>query len=241
MRAEVRHQLKQDRFSKTTFQVAEKTVHWSVEHKNKLVLGLAAILIVAAVAIGGWYYLNQQDQKASFELSQAVRTLDTPIRPSGTPPQPEFPSFASSKERATEAGKQLQGIVDKYPHTHTADVARYFLGVNAAQEGDYGTAERTLQSVAGLRDQDLSSLAKFAMASVYRGENRNSQAIDIYNALIAKPSSTVSKVAAQLELGATYEAASRPQDAQRIYQQVQKDNPSSQAGQLAAEKLQALK
>ena len=108
MRAETRHQLKQDRFSRTTIDVAEATVHWSVEHKNKLIAGIVAAVAIVALGIGGWYYLNQQDLKASSELSQAVRTMGTQLRPANMPPQPDFPSFASAKERATAAQTQLQ-------------------------------------------------------------------------------------------------------------------------------------
>ncbi len=242
MRAEVRHQLKQDRFSQATFEAAGKTVDWSAKHKSILAAAAVAVLVLAGLGFGGWYYLNQQDQKASMDLNQAVRTMDTSLRPAGMPPQPDFPTFASSKERATQARQQLQAIVDKYPHTHTADLARYFLGLTEAELGDKTAAEQTLKAVAGLHNEDLSSLGKFALASVDRSQNRNPQAIDLYNALIAKPSSTVSKSAAQLELAATYEAAQRPADAKRIYEQVQKENPAgSQAAQAAANKLQALK
>jgi hypothetical protein len=55
VRAETRHQLKQDAFSRVTIGAAEKTAHWSVEHRNTLaVAGIAVVVILAAVA-GGWY------------------------------------------------------------------------------------------------------------------------------------------------------------------------------------------
>ena len=241
MRAETRHQLKQDRFSRATIDVAEKTVHWSVEHQNKLVVAGIAVLVIAGLALGSWYYLNQQDQKASREFSQAVRTLDTPVRPPNMPPQPDQPSFASSKERATAAHKKFQEIVDKYPHTHAADFAHYFLGLTSADMGDNAAAERELQQVASYRNADLSALAKFALASVYRNTNREKQAIDVYKQIIAKPTATVGKVMAQMELAATYQTSNMPLEAKRIYEQIQKENPASEAAQMASAKLQALK
>ena len=60
---------------------AEATVHWTEEHKSKLIVGGLILAVVLAAAFGGWYYLNQQDQKASLLLNQAVRTLDTPVAP----------------------------------------------------------------------------------------------------------------------------------------------------------------
>ena len=241
MRAETRHQLKQDRFSRVTIDAAERTAHWSVEHKNKLIVAAVVVLVVAGAAVGSWYYLNQQDQKASVEMSQAVRTLNTPVRPPNMPAQPEAPSFASSVERATAAHKQFQAIVDKYPHTHSADFARYFLGLTAAGLGDSASAERELQKVISSADSELAALAKMALASVYRNTGRNKQAVDLYKQLAAKPTSTVGKVTAQMELAATYQSDNQPLEAKRIYEIIQKENPASEAAQMALAKLQELK
>ena len=91
MRAQARHQLKEDKFSKTTIRVAENTVHWTQEHQSKLILAAGILVVVVAAVIGGWYYLNRQDQQASLGLSQALRTLDTPIRLPVRPPRRKYP------------------------------------------------------------------------------------------------------------------------------------------------------
>ena len=49
MRAETRHQLKQDRFSKATIEAAEKTVHWTVEHESKLIVAAIVVVVIAAI------------------------------------------------------------------------------------------------------------------------------------------------------------------------------------------------
>jgi len=241
VRAETRHQLKEDRFSRATIDAAERTAHWSVEHKNSLIVAGVAALLIAAIGVGSWYYLSQQDQSASLEMSQAVRTLNMPVRPSNMPAQADAPSFASVAERATEAHKKFQAIVDKYPHTHSADFARYFLGLTAADLGDKAGAERELQKVISSANGDVAALAKMALASVYRNSGRNKQAIDLYKALVAKPTSTVGKATAELEMAATYQADNQPLEAKRIYQTIQKESPTSQAAQMAGSKLQELK
>ena len=53
MRAETRHQLKQDRFSRATIDVAEKTVHWTVEHQSKLIVGAVILLALVTALLGG--------------------------------------------------------------------------------------------------------------------------------------------------------------------------------------------
>jgi len=241
VRAETRHQLKQDRFSKVTFEAAESAAHWSVEHQSKLIAAVIAVIVIGGIAFGGWYYLNSQDEKASAEFSTAVRTWETSLRPAGVPPQPGSDSFASAQERATAARKQFQAIVDKYPRTHTADMARYFVGLASAQLGDNAAAERSLQEAAHSSNADLAALGKFALASVYRAENKDAQAIDLYKQLMDRRTLVVSKATAQLELASFYESRQKPDEAKKIYDQVAKENPSTEAASLAQRRIAALK
>lgn len=241
MRAEARRQLKQDKFSRATIQVAESTVHWTVEHQGKVIAASIVLVVAIAAVLGGWYFLEKQDEKASVDFGKAIQTMDTPVRPVGMPAQPDQPSFASSNERATESRQQFQAIVSKYPHARTADFSRYFIGVTSATLGDNATAERELKGISSSHNEDLSGLAKMALASIYRNTNRNKDALDIYKQLIAKPTRTVSKPAAEMELAETYQAAGMTADAKKQYEQIQKESPTGPAAQLAGEKLQELK
>src|SRR5512142_3286815 len=72
VRAETRHQLKQDAFSRVTIGAAEKTADWTVEHRSTLIIAAIITVVLIGGVIGGWYYLNMQDEKASLELSVAV-------------------------------------------------------------------------------------------------------------------------------------------------------------------------
>jgi TolA-binding protein len=241
VRAETRHQLKEDRFRRGTMEAAEKTVDWTVQHQSKLIAAAIALVAIAAVAVGGWYYMNSQDEKASLEFSAATRTMELPVRPPGVPAQPGFESFASSQERATAARKQFQAIVDKYPHTKTADMALYFLGLTSSQLADYPAAERSLQAVENSSNKELAALAKLALASVLQAENKDTAVIDLYKQLIDKPTITVSKTTAQLELAQFYETRQKPDEAKRIYDQVQKENPASEAASLAQQRAGQIK
>jgi len=241
VRTETRHQLKQDRFSQATIDVAEKTVHWSAEHQYRLIVGGALLLLAVGAGLGGRYYLGERDQSASLALTQAVRTMNTPVRPANMPPDPEVTTFASNQERATAAHKQFQEIINKYPFTKASDFSHYFMGLNSSELGDNAAAERELQKVASYRDADLSSMGKLALASLYRSTNRATQAIDLYKQLIAKPSTTVSKVTAQMELAETYQTANQPLEAKRTYQEIQRENPSTEIAQMALQKMQDLK
>jgi len=224
-----------------TLDAAERTADWTVEHRSTVIIGAIAIVIALALGIGGWYYLNTQNEKASFDLSQAVRTLDTPLRQAGAPEQPDFPTFTSVKERSEAAKKQFQAIVDKYPHTRTADMAHYFLGVTATNLGDNAAAERNFKDVISSGNREVAAVAKSALASLYAQTNRTKDAIALYQELINKPTTSVGKVSAQLQLAEVYQNSNQPLDAKKIYEQVKKDNPGNEAGQLATQKLAELK
>ena len=236
MRADVRHHLKEDRFREVTAESA----HWAVEHRDTLMKAGIALLVVAALGIGGWLYVNHRDEAASAELNKAVRTYNTPLRPAGMPEQPGFPSFTSAAERAKKAHDQFQAIADQYSYTKSGEFARYFAGLTAMDMGDNAGAERTLKQTADSSNNDLSALAKMALAALYRDTNRDTQAIDLYKQLTDKPSSTVSKQTAQVELAGLYAAKQQPKEAQRIYEQLQKENPNTEFAALASAKLQEL-
>ena len=204
---------------------------------------IAAVVAVVLLggAIGGWYYLNAQDEKASADLSIAVRTMDTQLRPAGTPEQPDFPTFTSSKERAEAARKQFQAIVSKYPHTRTADMAHYFVGVTSQSLSDNAAAEKNFKEVISAGNREVASVAKDALAALYGQTNRAKDAAALYQELINKPTASVSKVTAQLQLAELYQNSNQPLDAKRIYEQIKKENPGNEAAEIATQKLAQLK
>jgi thioredoxin-like negative regulator of GroEL len=104
------------------------------------------------------------------------------------------------------------------------------------QAGDSAAAEREFKAVADSSDKEVAALAKMALASIYRGSNREADAAKIYKELADHPTATISKGTAQLELAEMYEKTD-PQQATTIYQQLQKDDPRSAAAQVAAQKL----
>jgi predicted Zn-dependent protease len=234
VRSSTRHQLKQDSFTEAT----KETFSWAVEHRRKLITGAIVVLAIVAVVLGTWAILQYRDQQASAKLGNAMRTLEAPVLPAGTPRQSDMVAFTSAAERGKAAVKQFGDIASQYGHTRSGKIARYFEGVAALDAGDNALAEKALADVSG--SEDLSSLAKFALASVYRRQNREADAIRLYKELIENPTSSVPKSTAQLELASVYEAK-QPQEAAKIYQQVAKDNPAGPAAELANARLQALK
>ncbi len=231
-----RHQLKEDKFAVAV----QEQVSWVVEHRNALITVGVVLGLLVVIAVGGFFYLQSRDDKASVALSAAMRVYDAPLRPANAPAQANFQTFTSSAERAKAAQAEFRKVEQNYPHTRSADFARYWVGVTAMEMGDYGTAQKELSELTRSRRDDLAPLAKYALASVYRSQGKSSEAIQIYKDLIEHPSTTVPKSTAQLELASMYDTT-QPAEAARIYDQIRKDDPASLAAQTATARLQGAK
>ena len=226
-----RRQLKEDKFAETAQDAAE----WAGEHRKLVTWTVSILIIVIVVTVGGWTWRSRQIEQANIDLSAALRTLSAPLRPAGTPAG-DTPSFTSIAERGQAAAKQLQATADKYSLVPPGKVARYLLGSAQLQAGNTAAAEQSFKTASNFSDKDIAALAKMALASIYNNSNRQADAIKIYKELSDHPTATVSKSTAQLALAEIYEKTD-PQEATKIYQQVQKDDPHSQAAQVAAQKL----
>ena len=120
-------------------------------------------------------------------------------------------------------------------------MAHYFLGVTAANLGDNAAAGRNFKLVASVGNHEVAAVAKSALASLYGQSHRTKEAAALYQELINKPTASVSKVTAQLQLAELYQNSNQPLEARKIYEQIKKENPGAEAGQLATQKLSQLK
>jgi len=231
-----RQELKQDRFKET----ADAAVHWTVEHRSKLVSGGIALAVILAIVIGGFWYVRHSEEQAAAGLGHALMIYNAPLRFPNQPADPQVQSFTSIAERAQAASEEFNKVASSYGFTRSGKYAKYFAGLAAIDMGNDKVAEEHLKYAAGVRDQDISSLAKQALAALYRDTSREADAIREYKDLIDHPSNSVPKATAQLQLADLY-TAKQPAEARKIYEQIAKDNPKTAIAELATQKSQALK
>jgi predicted negative regulator of RcsB-dependent stress response len=230
-----KRQLKEDRF-KTS---AADAVHWTEEHRQTLIVALIASAVILAAVVGGWAYIQHRNEVASFEVGQALRTLSSPIVAPGQPVAPGIETYTSIKERAVAARKKFLDIAHRYSHTEAGRYSRYMAATTAMDAGDNAAAESELKALADSGDKNLASLAKLALASLYRNTGKTADATRIYKELMEKPTDTVPKTTAELELAGMYETT-QPAEAVKMYQQIQKDDPKAVAAQVASERLSSV-
>ena len=230
-----RQQLKQDRF----VEGASDAMHWTVEHRQKFITGGIALIVIVVVLFGGLWYYRHNEAKAADALGQALLIYQAPLRPASMPPDPQQISFTSVQERAKAASDEFNRIASEYGITRSGKYAKYFAGLCAIDLGNDKVAEEQLKYTAGVRDNEIASLSKLALAALYRDTNRDADAIKTYKELIDHPTRSVPRVTAQLQLAEMY-ATRQPAEAKKLYEQIAKDNAQSAAGELATSKLQEL-
>src|SRR5262245_27280968 len=111
MQGYTRRQLKEDRFAET----AKDAADWASGHRRTVLWAIAIVVLVAA-GVGGFFaWHSRQSEQANIELTAAMRTFSSPLRPAGAPPAApgEDPGFSSLTDRAKAAAKQFQPIADK--------------------------------------------------------------------------------------------------------------------------------
>lgn len=215
MQSYTRRQLKEDKFQEVT----RGALAQAQEHRQQLILGVVLVLVVVIAGGGFGYWRNQQGDAASAAMGDALNTYTAPIRAADAPVDATQLTFASTAERDKKAEEQFQAIADKYPHTNPGKNAQYMAAAVALDAGQYSDAEAKFKRVADSGNKELASLAQMGLASVYEATNRPQDAINIYNQLMTKPTTSVSRDRAQLALAELYEKKD-PAQAKKIYDQL---------------------
>jgi hypothetical protein len=225
--------LKHDQFVDST----NHGLEWASENRRSVIVTSAILLAVILVGVCGAVLYNSRANQASVAFGAAMQAYQTPLAQPGQQVPPGVKTFGSVAERAKAANELFMGVADKYSMTPDGKVARYFGGLTAMEEGQNATAESALKEVASGWNSDLGALAKLSLAQLYRQTGRDPQAVEIYNELTAKPTTTVPAGLAQIQLAELYESQNKPEMAKKIYAQLKDKDAKGPAGMLAAQKL----
>jgi len=229
-----RQKLKKDQFVTVT----KSGMDWASENRRPVMVATSILLGFIVLAVGGGAIYNHRSEQAAIAFGEAMQTYQTPLSQPGEPASAGVKTYGSEVERAKAANDLFMAVANRYGATKDGKVARYFGGLTYMDEGEYSSAESTLKVVAGGWDSDLGSLAKLALAQLYRQTGRNPQAVDLYDQMTAKPTATVPAGLAQLQLAELYTSEGKPDQAKQVYAQLKDKDAKGPAGMLAAQKLE---
>jgi len=233
--SQTRHALKQDKFVRATQQSAS----WVGDHRSTVIRWSIAVVVVLALVVAGIVYYTQRSTAAETALGSALDTYSSQLAQPGAPA--EKGTYTTATDRSKAANQQFVQVASQYGWLPEGAKAHYFAGLTYQELGQTASAETELKAAAGSWDGNLSSLARYALAGFYHQTGRDSQAIELYNGLIAKPTTAVPAYTAQLALADLYSTAGKTEQAKQIWAKVKDADKAGAAGSIAAEKLNAKK
>jgi tetratricopeptide (TPR) repeat protein len=228
---QTRHALKKDKFA----QAAASSASWVGEHRAGVLRWVIVAAVVVVLAIAALVYWNVRTAAADHALGGALDVYNAPLAQPGEPPMAGI--YTTAGARAKEANREFVAVAHNFSGLPQAAKAHYFAGITYEDLGDNGQAETELKSAADSWNRDLSNLAKLALAGLYHQTGRDTQAIDLYQQLAAKPSITVSTPVAQLDLADLYAAEGKQDQARALWAKIKDADKDGAAGSIASQKL----
>ena len=207
-RHELKEQLQHDRFTDTVSEV----VSYAGSHRQELIRWVIVCVAVLVIAGGAFWYAKYRQSLREQDLNRAFAVADRPVAPAA----PGVSNFPTQDAKDQAAMKAFSDVVAKDSGSDEALIAQYYLGTLKAKKGDTKGAEAALTPVAN-SSVSVAPLAKVALAQMYSGEKKITQARTLLQSLIDKPSALVSKPQAQILL-AQLEQSTNPKQAQKLLQ-----------------------
>jgi tetratricopeptide (TPR) repeat protein len=224
-----RKSLKDDRFA------AEVThgVEFLGAHRRQTLLYGGIGAAVLAVALGIYFYRQNRQAAAHEALFKAMETYHAVVGEEETPGRI---NFKTDKEKYDKAFKDFEDVANKFSIFREGKVARYYLGLVQHEMGKKAEAQKRLEQVAGESHDDVSALARLALAEFYLAEGKDEEARKQYEYLVKNPTSTVPESRAQLAM-ARYLKGRNPEEARKLLLElIKRPGPASaSAGALLRE------
>jgi predicted negative regulator of RcsB-dependent stress response len=228
---QTRRALKQDKLATAT----KSSMNWVSGHRSGFVRWVVTAAIAIVVVVGTLVFWTMKSNAAERALGAAIDLYSTPLAVPGAPAEKNV--YNSAADRSKEANRQFVAVAKDFGWLPAGSKAHYFAGVTYQELGQTGSAESELKTAAGSWDRNLSNLAKIALAGLYRQTGRDAQAIDLYNAVAAKPSTTVPATVAQLDLADLYASTGKKDQARALWAKVKDSDKDGAAGSIATQKL----
>ena len=213
-RHELKEQLQHDHFTDAVSDV----VTYAFSHPKRLIRWIVLAVLVLVLAGGALWFASYKKSIRQNALAATLQVIETPVGTSSQAPN----SYPTQDAKQQAEIKVFSDMVAKYGGTREGLIAQYYLGTVKAEKKDPKGAESDLRRVADSKSE-FAPLAKIALAQLYAGENRITEAKALLQSIANKPSDLVSKAQADILL-AQLEMTTNPQEAKKILQSLRGAN-----------------
>jgi TolA-binding protein len=188
-----RKELKSDKFALEV----QHSVEFVSQHRQQMIrwssIAVAAVVIIAGI----WWYRNYQHSARQEALHGAMQIQNSTV---GTAQNEYMVVFPTLEARKAAVLKAWHGLIAKYPGSEEADIAHFFLGTTAADDGNLTEAAKEFEAAVDSGNGPYASEAKLALAQVYAAQGKLKEGIQLVQSVMDHPTVMVSKDAATLAM-----------------------------------------
>ncbi len=203
-----------------------------------VIIGVVAGMVVVVLGFGGYsWWRDRAQSQATAALAEAMVVLEARVVPPAPSAGTSAPPAAATQPAGTYPNEQakvaaalpkLKAAADAYPNTQPGIVARYQLASALLETGKPAEAVGAFaQVIAADATGIYGRMAQLGKAEAHAAAGQYDQAIAIFKELAAKKDGDVPADAVLMQLGRTYVAAGRSDDAAKSFQQVIEQYPDS--------------
>jgi tetratricopeptide (TPR) repeat protein len=228
---------------------------WAGQNRQRLTMGLAVIVVLAAAVGGYFFYRSSVDTKArrllaDAQVVQEARVVPpqppvdpaggnaSPVAPALTQPPGTYPTLQAKLEAALP---KLIAAADAYPSTDAGRTARYEAASTLVELKRFDEAIAQYERVAADGSGLLAQSAMLGKAEAQLRAGRYDAAISSFKTLSDRTDLNMPKEAMLLELARAYKLAGKSDDAKKTLTQIVEqhaDSPFVTEAKQELEKLQ---
>jgi predicted negative regulator of RcsB-dependent stress response len=229
-----RHRLKDNEIAEGLHRAGDV---WE-RNSRTIVQVLGVVALVAAIAVGYWWWQNRRLEQASVLLADARSTSMAPLKtppPVAVPGQPAPPvpppspdAFENEAARREAALKKYEAAAAAYPSTSAGLEARLQAASLLGESGRIADAEKQLEELVRLDADGLyGRMARLGIATIQIDAGRLEPAIATLTALAQRTDLEMPVDGVLMQLGRAYDKAGKPADAVRAYTRIGEEFPES--------------
>lgn len=192
-----------------------KSEAFITKYKKILIISAVAIAAVAALWVGGIYYLKGQNEKAQAEIALGQKYFltgdwDKAIKGDGS------------------AFKGYEKIAVNYSFTDAANIAHLYAGLAYFNKGENKKAIEQLEAFSPQGDATISANALAALGNAYAAEKQLDKAVNLLKKAADKADNVALSPLYLIQAGQILESQNKKEEAYKLYTKIKNDYPTSQ-------------
>lgn len=226
MKGSERHRLKENELS----HVIEDATARLQEHRNTVMMGAGAVLLVLVVGLGYWAWTTRGENRAQAMLGDAIVIMQSPVEETKPGAKPGVTGYPTVQARAEAALAKFAEVYNAYPSTDAGIAARYYAASALAMLGRHAEAAARFQETADRAGANsfYGRVARLGVVEAHTQAKKFDEAITVAQALVNNTTDdTIPRDALLMELGRVQAAAGKKTEAKQTLDKVIADFPGS--------------